>query len=74
MNCWVNRSENTFDMMKYCEFYCSQDVNVLRIGFNAFVQATKSDPINMNLHDYLTLPALANAYLTKKVRCCVILR
>ena len=67
MNCWIDRSENTFDMMKYCEFYCSQDVNVLRIGFNAFVEAAKSDPINMNLHDYLTLPALANAYLTKHV-------
>jgi DNA polymerase elongation subunit (family B) len=67
MDCWIDRSENTFDMMKYCEFYCSQDVNVLRIGFNAFVEAAKREPINMNLHDYLTLPALANAYLTKHV-------
>ena len=67
MDCWIDREQGTFDMMKYCEFYCSQDVNVLRIGFNAFVEAAKSEPIKMNLHDYLTLPALANAYLTKKV-------
>lgn len=23
-------------MWKYCEFYCEQDVNILRIGFNKF--------------------------------------
>ena len=60
-------NENDFDMIKYCEFYCSQDVNVLRTGFNAFVEATKNEPIKLNLHDYLTLPSLANAYLTRRV-------
>ena len=59
--------KNTFDMLKYCEFYCQQDVNVLRIGFNAFRQAAISDPFNLDIFDYLTVPALAHAYLKSGV-------
>ena len=59
--------DETFDMMKYCEFYCQQDVNVLRIGFNAFREATLSDPINLDVFDYLTAPSLANQWVTKNV-------
>ena len=51
------QSRYQVDMLKYCEFYCQQDVNVLRIGFNAFRALT--DPINLDIFDYLTAPALS---------------
>ena len=56
-----------FDMIKYCEFYCQQDVNVLRIGFNAFRKAALKDPINLDIFNYLTAPSLAQAYLDREV-------
>ena len=56
-----------FDMLKYCEFYCQQDVNVLRVGFNAFRKAALKDPINLDIFNYLTAPALAQAYLNREV-------
>ena len=56
-----------FDMLKYCEFYCQQDVNVLRIGFNAFRQAALNKPIEMDIFNLTTAPSLANEYLNKKV-------
>ena len=59
--------EKRFDMMKYCEFYCQQDVNVLRIGFNAFRESAIKDPINLDIFDYLTAPSLAQAYLNREV-------
>ena len=59
--------EDHFDMLKYCEFYCQQDVNVLRIGFNAFRKAALKDPINLDIFNYLTAPALAQAYLNREV-------
>ncbi len=56
-----------FDMIKYCDFYCTQDVNVLRVGFNAFRDAALNDPIRLDVFDFLTLPALANAYMQRQV-------
>ena len=56
-----------FDMLKYCEFYYQQDVNVLRIGFNAFRQAALNKPIEMDIFNLTTAPSLANEYLNKKV-------
>ena len=59
--------ENHFDMMKYCEFYCQQDVNVLRIGFNAFRESALKEPISLDIFEYLTAPSLAQAYLNREV-------
>ena len=56
-----------FDMLKYCEFYCQQDVNVLRIGFNAFRASALKEPINLDIFNCLTAPALAQAYLNREV-------
>ena len=56
-----------FDMLKYCEFYCQQDVNVLRIGFNAFRESAIKEPINLDIFEYLTAPSLAQAYLNREV-------
>ena len=63
----INTKDKTFDMLKYCQFYCLQDVRVLRTGFEAFVQATAADPINLNIHNFLTLPSLADYYMKKNV-------
>ena len=59
--------DNHFDMLKYCEFYCQQDVNVLRIGFNAFRKAALKDPINLDIFQCATAPSLAQAYLDREV-------
>ena len=60
-------TDETFDMLKYCEFYCTQDVNVLRIGFNAFREAALDDPINLDVFNYLTAASLAGAYMNINV-------
>jgi hypothetical protein len=65
IDCIVN--ETQFDLMKYCEFYCQQDVNVLRIGFNAFRDSALKDPINTDIFEFLTAPSLANDYLLRHV-------
>lgn len=59
--------DDSFDMLLYCEFYCQQDVNVLRIGFNAFREAALKPPIEMDIFEMTTAPALANQYLNNNV-------
>lgn len=59
--------DDSFDMLLYCEFYCQQDVNVLRIGFNAFREAALKPPIEMDIFEITTAPALANQYLNNNV-------
>ena len=56
----------TFDMWKYAQFYCERDVNILRLGHESFVNQVK-EALNMNVFDYLTAPALANAYFEREV-------
>ena len=55
-----------FDMWKYVSFYCQQDVNILRIGFNAFrdgfVKDFKIDPF-----DFISISSLANEVFNKRV-------
>ena len=63
----INTTTKQFDMLKYCQFYCMQDVRVLRIGFNAFAAAASEEPINLNVHNFLTLPSLADYYMKKHV-------
>ncbi len=58
---------DTFDMMLYAEYYCQQDVNILRIGFNAFRESTLQEPIGLDILHYISAPALANAYMTRNV-------
>ena len=65
--CWIDEQKGDFDMIKYCEFYCQQDVRVLRIGFESMVEASKQDPINMDIHEILTVPSLAYKYLKRNV-------
>ena len=58
--------EDHFDMWVYCEFYCKQDVNILRQGFNIYrenlINEFNLDPLHL-----LTTPQMANAYLCREV-------
>ena len=58
--------ENHFDMWKYASFYCQQDVNILRLGFNefrnGFIKDFDIDPFN-----YISISSLANEVFNKKV-------
>ena len=63
----INESENTFDMIDYCKFYCMQDVNILMKGFEEFRKICLIYPINIDVHKCLTAPSLANKYFTERV-------
>ena len=67
----AKRNGERFDMIKYCEFYCQQDVNVLRIGFNAFRSSAIKPPIEIDIHTVKTAPSLANEYLLRKQKIVV---
>ena len=53
-------------MWKYAEFYCQQDVNILRIGFNklreGFIKDFKVDPFN-----FISISSLANEVFNQRV-------
>lgn len=59
--------EDEFDMKKYVEFYCKQDVRLLQQGFDKFREDTLNGPLEIDVDDFLTSPSLANDYLTKHV-------
>ncbi|EAX99105.1 hypothetical protein TVAG_236030 [Trichomonas vaginalis G3] len=63
----AEKERGTFDMFKYCEFYCEQDVNVLRVGFSAFRSVCLQEPIKMDIYDITTVPSLANKFLNREV-------
>ncbi|EAY16635.1 hypothetical protein TVAG_434720 [Trichomonas vaginalis G3] len=63
----AEKERGTFDMFKYCEFYCEQDVNVLRVGFGAFRSVCLQEPINMDIYNITTVPSLANKFLNREV-------
>ena len=56
----------TFDMYKYAEFYCKQDVNILRRAFNRFASDFMKE-FNINPFDYISISALANEVFNQRV-------
>ena len=58
--------DNHFDMWKYCEFYCKQDVNILRQGFNTFRDGLMNE-LNLDPFHLLTTPQMANEYFCREV-------
>ena len=58
--------EDHFDMKVYCEFYCQQDVNLLRRGYMKFRESTQKlfgiDTLNI-----LTAPSLAHKVFVDSV-------
>lgn len=63
----ADNGDGTFDMIKYCEFYCMQDVRILQQGFDKFRYDTLNGPIGMDVDDYLTAPAIANSYFKEHI-------
>ena len=59
-------STNEFDMYKYAEFYCKQDVNILRRAFNMFAADFQKE-FNINPFNYVSISALANEVFNQKV-------
>ena len=59
-------NENTFDMYKYAEFYCIQDVRILREAFEKLCKGFK-DEFDIDVKSILTTPTLANEYFNKNV-------
>ncbi|WP_300712471.1 DNA polymerase, partial [uncultured Brachyspira sp.] len=58
--------EKHFDMYKYAEFYCQQDVNILRIGFEKLREGFKEN-FNINLYKFISISSLANEVFNQKV-------
>ena len=58
--------ENHFDMWKYAEFYCQQDVRILRLGFNEFRKGFLKD-FNIDPFDYISISSLANEVFNQRV-------
>ena len=48
-----------FDMIKYAEFYCQQDVRVLRLSFEKFCHDFINE-FNLNPKNFISAPSLAN--------------
>ena len=59
-------SDTTFDMYKYAEFYCAQDVNILRQGFNKFRDGFIED-FNIDPFNFVSISSLANEVFNNKV-------
>jgi len=57
---------DTFDMYKYAEFYCIQDVRILREAFEKLCKGFMEE-FNINVKEKLTTPALANEFFEKSV-------
>lgn len=53
-------------MYKYCEFYCKQDVNILRLGFNAFREGFLKD-FKIDPYKFISISALANEVFNQNV-------
>lgn len=59
-------SDDTFDMEKYCAFYCEQDVRILKMGHMKFRELILQE-LRMNIDKSLTISSLANKYFTNEV-------
>ena len=58
--------DNHFDMKKYCEFYCAQDVNILKESFKVCRELMLKS-FNIDIINFLTTPAIANYCLERDV-------
>jgi hypothetical protein len=58
---------NEFDMKLYAQFYCMQDVEILRQGFNKFREQIMLDFDGIDIVDFLTISALTDELIHKYV-------
>ena len=58
--------EEHFDMYRYAEFYCLQDVNILRLAFNRFSDDFDKE-FGINPFEYISISSLAHEVFKRKV-------
>ena len=56
-----------FDGMKYCEFYCKRDVDILREGFKAYRESFLTKPLEIDILNFTTLPSISSYWLKREV-------
>ncbi len=56
------RNQDQFNMKKYCEFYCNQDVNILYQGFEWF-RSSLIDAFGLDTYDFISISSIANRYM-----------
>lgn len=59
--------KDKFDMFKYCEFYCNQDVNILKTGFDKFRLMCLSEPIKVDIDYFISAASIADYYFNLNV-------
>lgn len=59
--------EDHFSHMKYAQFYCERDVNVMRHGYETFREWVLQQ-LNIDIDDFLTISSISNEYF-KKTGC-----
>ena len=59
-------SDNEFDMYKYAEFYCQQDVTILRLGFEKFCEDFYYE-FEIQPKEFVSISALANEVFRQRV-------
>lgn len=55
-----------FDMMKYCQYYCEKDVEVLKKGLTIFREGIKKE-FGLDCINYVSISSIANAIFEKQV-------
>lgn len=58
--------DNHFDMYKYADFYCKQDVKILRLAFEKLCDGFMKE-FNIDVKNILTTPTLANEFFNRNV-------
>lgn len=62
---WECLKDNKIDIIKYSAIYCGMDVRVLEEGYNKF-KKWMLDITGLNIDNYISLPSLANQYMTEE--------
>lgn len=65
-NCekWNCIQDGKINILKYSGIYCYMDCITLRDGYEAF-RGLVREAIKLDIHDYMTLPSMANDYLVR---------
>lgn len=62
----MGQNLHKFDMMKYCEFYCERDVEVLQKCIDIFHQQIK-DSFSIDCHRVISISSVADKFLRQTV-------
>lgn len=61
----LNYDEKNINMMDYCDFYCKNDVEILKDGYNIFRQWILSET-TFDINHILTISSLSHKYMIKQ--------